>query len=76
MTLCLTGAGHTVIFARCDLTSFSDQWLANEPRGAGGYTLRLRGSDDYLIRPSHARPYLALSLGDGPRRAAVWSFAG
>lgn len=74
--LCLTGAGNSATFARCNLASFSDQWVAYEPPGAGGYTMRLRGSDDYLIAPPHAKPYLAISLGDGARSAAIWSFEG
>ena len=74
--LCLTGAGNSAILARCSLASFSDQWMAYEPPGAAGYTMRLRGSDDYLIAPPHAKPYMAISLGDGARRAAIWSFEG
>jgi hypothetical protein len=74
--LCLTGTGNSVIFATCNLASFSDQWMAYEPPGAGGYTMRLRGSDDYLMAPPHAKPYMAISLGDGARSAAVWSFVG
>ncbi len=74
--LCLTGAGNSVILARCNLASFSDQWVAYEPAGAGGYTMRLRGSDDYLIAPSHAQPYMPIRLGDGAPRTAIWSFEG
>ncbi len=74
--LCLTGAGNSAIFAKCNLASFSDQWMAYEPPGAGGYTMRMRGSDDYLIAPPHAKPYMAVILGDGARGAAIWSFVG